>query len=253
MSRLLWMQSLLLLNFIASSYTRPLGASHRVIPVTTIEQANYPQYAFSYAVHDPHTNDNKAQWETRNGDEVNGEYSLLDPDGTVRVVKYNANDHKGFTAVVNKIGASVHPTNVVSNVPVVLNPAPPVAVHAVRDVPVRIPLLPPPPTKIHISHEVPVHPTKVSVTQHVGPSISYGAGGVNVPVGVSHVVYQRGSLPWDPHTGSFGGWRPLHGPITDEPYATIIARKYIDGNLHKIITGPINLAGKTLYIRKSHR
>lgn len=32
----------------------------------------YPSYAFEYSVKDPHTGDNKAQWEKRNGDAVTG-------------------------------------------------------------------------------------------------------------------------------------------------------------------------------------
>ncbi|XP_050674479.1 uncharacterized protein LOC126971997 [Leptidea sinapis] len=65
---------------------------------------DYPQYAYNYAVYDPVTNDKKAQWETRDGDVVKGSYSLVEPDGTLRVVEYNADDHRGFNAVVKKIG-----------------------------------------------------------------------------------------------------------------------------------------------------
>lgn len=32
----------------------------------------YPKYAFNYAVRDPYTGDNKAQWEKRDGDVVKG-------------------------------------------------------------------------------------------------------------------------------------------------------------------------------------
>lgn len=70
---------------------------------------DHPRYAFNYAVNDPITKDNKAQWETRDGDAVKGSYSLVEPDGTLRVVDYAANDHTGFNAVVKKIGPNVHP------------------------------------------------------------------------------------------------------------------------------------------------
>lgn len=33
---------------------------------------SYPSYAFEYSVKDPHTGDNKAQWEKRHGDAVKG-------------------------------------------------------------------------------------------------------------------------------------------------------------------------------------
>ena len=60
---------------------------------------SYPKYAFNYGVHDPHTGDIKQQYEERDGDVVKGQYSLVEPDGTVRVVDYTADDHNGFNAV----------------------------------------------------------------------------------------------------------------------------------------------------------
>ncbi|XP_073953968.1 uncharacterized protein [Choristoneura fumiferana] len=70
----------------------------------------YPRYAFEYAVKDPHTGDNKAQWEKREGDVVKGAYSLVEPDGSLRVVEYWADDKSGFNAVVKRLGPNVHPT-----------------------------------------------------------------------------------------------------------------------------------------------
>lgn len=46
--------------------------------------------------------DNKAQEETRNGDVVQGSYSLIEPDGSRRVVSYAADPINGFNAVVQK-------------------------------------------------------------------------------------------------------------------------------------------------------
>ncbi|XP_023939928.2 cuticle protein-like [Bicyclus anynana] len=69
----------------------------------------YPRYAFEYAVRDPHTGDNKAQWEKRDGDVVRGAYSLVEPDGSLRVVEYRADDKSGFNAVVKRIGPNLHP------------------------------------------------------------------------------------------------------------------------------------------------
>ncbi|KAJ8914947.1 hypothetical protein NQ315_002471, partial [Exocentrus adspersus] len=61
-------------------------------------------YAFEYGVSDPHTGDHKSQWETKDAaGVVRGSYSLLEPDGTTRIVDYIADDH-GFRAVVRKIG-----------------------------------------------------------------------------------------------------------------------------------------------------
>lgn len=55
------------------------------------------------------TGDIKEQIEERDGDSVKGEYSVVEPDGTVRKVEYQADDHNGFNAVVTKTGHSVHP------------------------------------------------------------------------------------------------------------------------------------------------
>lgn len=40
-----------------------------------------PQYSFGYEVQDSLTGDSKSQAETRNGDVVQGSYSLVEPDG----------------------------------------------------------------------------------------------------------------------------------------------------------------------------
>ncbi|KAK9746372.1 Insect cuticle protein [Popillia japonica] len=68
-----------------------------------------PRYAFDYAVEDGHTGDHKQQREERKGDRVVGVYSLLEPDGTRRIVHYEADDHNGFNARVERRGKAVHP------------------------------------------------------------------------------------------------------------------------------------------------
>jgi hypothetical protein len=67
-------------------------------------------------VNDAHTGDIKSQWEERDGDVVKGEYSLVEPDGTVRTVSYTADAHNGFNAVVHRSGPAVHPGAVVKAV-----------------------------------------------------------------------------------------------------------------------------------------
>ncbi|XP_063890393.1 sarcoplasmic reticulum histidine-rich calcium-binding protein-like [Helicoverpa armigera] len=62
---------------------------------------SYPSYEFSYSVHDPHTHDKKGQHESRDGDEVKGEYWLIEPDGRKRTVTYHADKHSGFHAIVH--------------------------------------------------------------------------------------------------------------------------------------------------------
>lgn len=70
-----------------------------------------PHYSFNYGVRDHHTGDIKNQWEVRDGDSVKGEYSLVEPDGTIRTVKYTADKHHGFNAVVTKKGKARHPSS----------------------------------------------------------------------------------------------------------------------------------------------
>ncbi|XP_051173936.1 larval cuticle protein A2B-like [Leptopilina boulardi] len=62
----------------------------------------HPQYSFAYDVQDSLTGDFKSQHETRNGDMVQGSYSLLEADGTKRIVDYHADDVNGFNAIVRK-------------------------------------------------------------------------------------------------------------------------------------------------------
>lgn len=50
----------------------------------------YPKYSFNYGIKDPHTGDIKSQAEERDGDVVKGQYSLVEPDGSVRTVDYTA-------------------------------------------------------------------------------------------------------------------------------------------------------------------
>ena len=58
---------------------------------------------------DPKTGDHKAAWEVRNGDYVKGGYMLQDPDGTMRIVEYEADPKNGFRANVERIGKAFHP------------------------------------------------------------------------------------------------------------------------------------------------
>ena len=60
--------------------------------VTAIAPEPYdanPQYTYGYSVQDLTTGDQKSHSETRNGDVVTGEYSLVEPDGALRTVKYS--------------------------------------------------------------------------------------------------------------------------------------------------------------------
>jgi len=61
-------------------------------------------YHFQYSVHDPLTGDEKSQNEVGDGHgSVKGTYSLVEPDGSTRVVEYTADDEHGFRAEVKRI------------------------------------------------------------------------------------------------------------------------------------------------------
>lgn len=61
-----------------------------------------PQYNYGYSVSDSLTGDSKTAHETRDGDVVKGQYSLVEPDGAVRTVTYTADPINGFNAVVER-------------------------------------------------------------------------------------------------------------------------------------------------------
>ncbi|KAK4880006.1 hypothetical protein RN001_008152 [Aquatica leii] len=68
----------------------------------------YPKYTFKYGVNDFHTGDIKSQHETRDGDVVKGQYSVVEPDGSIRTVDYTADKHNGFNAIVHRTAATKH-------------------------------------------------------------------------------------------------------------------------------------------------
>ncbi|XP_018392173.1 PREDICTED: alpha-protein kinase 1-like [Cyphomyrmex costatus] len=73
------------------------------VPLAKLEEFDpAPQYSFAYDVQDAVTGDSKAQYETRNGDIVRGSYSLIEADGTRRIVEYTADPINGFNAIVSR-------------------------------------------------------------------------------------------------------------------------------------------------------
>ncbi|XP_017781177.1 PREDICTED: larval cuticle protein A2B-like, partial [Nicrophorus vespilloides] len=97
-------------GLINSPYAAPLAYSTPLVakvaaPVITKVAEEYdpnPQYSYGYEVHDGLTGDSKNQHETRNGDAVQGSYSLVDADGFKRTVEYTADPIHGFNAVVHR-------------------------------------------------------------------------------------------------------------------------------------------------------
>ncbi|XP_055909278.1 cuticle protein 8 [Eupeodes corollae] len=101
--------------------------AHAVAP----EPVAYPKYSFNYGIKDPHTGDIKSQAEERDGDVVKGQYSLVEPDGSVRTVDYTADDHNGFNAIVHKSAPTKVAVPVIAHAPV-LSHAPAGLLHHYR-------------------------------------------------------------------------------------------------------------------------
>lgn len=82
--------------------TKVLAASPVLVKKYEEEESAPAQYIFEYSVQDDHTGDVKSQMESRNGDRVEGHYSLVDADGYRRIVHYTADKHNGFQARVER-------------------------------------------------------------------------------------------------------------------------------------------------------
>ncbi|XP_058123289.1 cuticle protein 19.8-like [Anopheles ziemanni] len=131
-------------------------------PGYAVDYYDHPKYAFNYGVADHSTGDVKSQHETRDGDVVKGQYSLVEPDGSVRTVDYTADPINGFNAVVSKTAPLVH-----HHAPVVKHVVPAVkAVHHVQPAPVL--------QKVVYAHEPVVHVAKTGHYTEHAPAVHYG-------------------------------------------------------------------------------
>ncbi|XP_055681755.1 larval cuticle protein A3A-like [Lutzomyia longipalpis] len=126
---------LFLLAIAATVNAVAIGVAAPAAVLKTEEYDAHPQYSFSYDVKDAITGDNKNQHETRDGDVVQGQYSLIEPDGTRRTVDYTADPVNGFNAVVTKTAGehvvkAVAPAVAVAHAPVAVAHAPVAVAHA---------------------------------------------------------------------------------------------------------------------------
>lgn len=90
------------------AHAAPIAVAHAPVAHVVAEPVAHPAYAFKYGVHDAHTGDVKSQSEHRDGDVVKGEYSVVEPDGSVRTVNYVADWETGFHATVSKNAPTNH-------------------------------------------------------------------------------------------------------------------------------------------------
>ncbi|CAL8137542.1 unnamed protein product [Orchesella dallaii] len=88
----------------APVYAQPIA---KAVAVRQEPYDPHPQYNYGYSVSDALTGDQKQASETRDGDVVQGQYSLVEPDGSIRTVTYTADPINGFNAVVDRQAPTV--------------------------------------------------------------------------------------------------------------------------------------------------
>ncbi|XP_059616360.1 larval cuticle protein A3A-like [Phlebotomus argentipes] len=158
---------LVLLAVAVSVNAVAIGVAAPAAVLKTEEYDAHPQYSFSYDVKDAITGDNKNQHETRDGDVVQGQYSLIEPDGTRRTVDYTADPINGFNAVVTKtagehIVKAVAPAVAVAHAPVAVAHAPVAVAHAPVAVAHHAPAI--------VTHAAPAYYSSPAVVHHA-PSV----------------------------------------------------------------------------------
>ncbi|XP_053611613.1 cuticle protein 7-like [Plodia interpunctella] len=96
------------------TYLVAAAAAVTVLPLPKVAaKISYPEpsapahYSYEYSVNDKHYGDVKSHKETRDGDHIKGSYSLLQPDGTQRIVEYTVDKKSGFQAKVRYEGKVV--------------------------------------------------------------------------------------------------------------------------------------------------
>ncbi|XP_071441717.1 cuticle protein 21-like [Hetaerina americana] len=123
-----------------------------------------PQYTFSYEIHDVVTGDDKAQTESRSGDLVQGQYTLVEPDGVRRTVDYTADSINGFNAVVHRNAASVVKAAVAAPV---ITKVSAIAAPVVAKVAAPLPVVAPTLTTFH--HQAPIVKTLATPVAYSTP------------------------------------------------------------------------------------
>ncbi|XP_026314519.1 larval/pupal rigid cuticle protein 66-like [Hyposmocoma kahamanoa] len=171
--------------------------------LVAVASAGGNSYMYSYGVADPYTGDVKGQHETRVGDSVVGQYSLLDSDGTKRTVDYAAGPHTGFNAIVRKDPALVAAPVVAHAAPLAVAHAAPLA-HAAYAAPLA-----------HAAYAAPLahtaYATPLAHTAYAAPlahgAVAYGARGLGYSAhGLGYGGYGLG-LGYGAHgLGYAGGW-----------------------------------------------
>lgn len=88
--------------FVRTHYHPTAFIAFHQVPFVYPTRYDDSNYNFAYTVSDMSTGDHKSHQETRRGDQVQGQYKLMDSDGYQRIVNYRANDRDGFDAEVRR-------------------------------------------------------------------------------------------------------------------------------------------------------
>ncbi|KAL7044559.1 hypothetical protein ACKWTF_001965 [Chironomus riparius] len=80
-------------------------ASWKLEPIWKPVTEKPANFEFSYEVNEPKTGDIKQQFEKAVDGVIKGQYWLIEPDGSKRIVDYTADDKNGFQATVKLIPA----------------------------------------------------------------------------------------------------------------------------------------------------
>lgn len=181
-------------------------AAAGLVPAYVADQHNadyysHPKYSFDYGVQDPHTGDVKSQSEVRDGGFVKGQYSLVEPDGSVRTVDYTADDVNGFNAVVSKSAPTVHAVKQVVAAPAVVKTVAPVAYAQPAYV-----------QQAYAHPQVYAHPQAVVAAPTVVKSVS--------PYAYAQPAYAQAAYP--------AAYPAAHAYSTYAAHAPVVAAKYVN-------------------------
>ncbi|CAG9822716.1 unnamed protein product [Phaedon cochleariae] len=184
----------------------PLATTYAAQPIAVAktvvsdEYDPHPQYSYGYDVQDGLTGDSKSQVESRDGDVVQGSYSLTDADGLRRTVDYTADPINGFNAVVRReplVAKAVVAAPAIAKVAAPLAYAAPVARYAAPQLAYSAPAIAKLSAPAHLAYAAaPAHLAYASAPAHVAYAaaparVAYASAPAHVSYAAApaHVAY----------------------------------------------------------------
>ncbi|KAF5299164.1 hypothetical protein FQA39_LY02337 [Lamprigera yunnana] len=135
----------------------------------------HPVYSYDYKVEDPITGDFKTHAESRDGDVVKGKYTMIEADGSERIVDYFADAVNGFNAVVSNSATGVVSHGLIAKASPAAVPVPAAPVVAAKLAPK---VFAPVHAAIHAAAPVPASVARISAPYNFGhfgyPHAGYG-------------------------------------------------------------------------------